>query len=111
MQNLVALCEESKLNAGITIDFAATATLGQPMVVLRIPTQPAPHRSLESLTRREGEVAALVAQGLSNKEIAKKLFISLPTVKDHVHRILQKTGLPGRTGIVAAVLGRPPGED
>ena len=111
MRNLIALCEGSKLNAGITIDFAATATLGQPMVVLRVPTTPIPHSSLKSLTKREHEVATLVAQGLRNKDIAKKLFISLPTVKDHVHRILQKTGLPGRAGIVTAVLGRHSAKD
>jgi DNA-binding NarL/FixJ family response regulator len=43
-----------------------------------------------------------VAAGLSNKKIAGKLFISLATVKDHVHRILAKTSLPNRAAIAAA---------
>ena len=42
------------------------------------------------LTAREGEIAELVAAGLSNKEIARSLAISLPTVKNHVHNILHK---------------------
>jgi DNA-binding NarL/FixJ family response regulator len=42
------------------------------------------------LTQREREVLRLVGEGLQNKEIAKSLHISLPTVKNHVHRILDK---------------------
>jgi DNA-binding NarL/FixJ family response regulator len=43
------------------------------------------------LTTREMEVLKLVAEGLSNKEIASRLFVSLYTVKNHVHNILEKT--------------------
>lgn len=49
------------------------------------------------LTRREAEVLAMVAQGLTNKEIAKALFISPETVKEHVQRILKKIGVSDRT--------------
>lgn len=42
------------------------------------------------LTSREHEVLDLVAAGLQNKEIASRLHITLPTVKNHVHRILEK---------------------
>lgn len=42
------------------------------------------------LTAREHEVLELVAAGLQNKEIASRLHITLPTVKNHVHRILEK---------------------
>ena len=48
------------------------------------------------------EVAALIAEGLSNKEIAAKLHIALGTVKDHVHNMLEKTGLANRTAIATA---------
>jgi len=49
------------------------------------------------LTRREAEVLAMVSQGLTNKEIAKALFISPETVKEHVQRILKKIGVADRT--------------
>ena len=42
------------------------------------------------LSLREQEVLQLIAAGLSNREIAERLFISLPTVKNHVHNILTK---------------------
>ncbi|MFF8787065.1 ATP-binding protein [Streptomyces sp. NPDC015125] len=52
-----------------------------------------------SPTRREREVAALVAQGLSNKEIAAKLVISLRTAEGHVEKILTKLGFTSRAQI------------
>jgi non-specific serine/threonine protein kinase len=69
-------------------------------------TEPRPDRRVMVLSRREHEVAALVANGLSNKQIAGRLFISLATVKDHVHRILKKTNLPNRAAVAAAYVGR-----
>src|SRR5204863_5882381 len=42
----------------------------------------------DSLTAREREIAGLVSEGLSNKEIASRLCLALPTVKNHVHSIL-----------------------
>lgn len=53
------------------------------------------------LTTREAEVLQLMAEGLSNKEIAMRLFIELPTVKNHVHHILEKTDARGRAEAVA----------
>lgn len=58
--------------------------------------QPARPRELEELTDREGEVLQLVAQGLSNSEIAAKLFVGDATVKSHVSKILQKLELRDR---------------
>ena len=61
---------------------------------------------LESdLSPREGEVYELLRQGLSNKAIARALFISEATVKVHVRRILEKLGV--RTRTQAALKGRP----
>jgi non-specific serine/threonine protein kinase len=54
-----------------------------------------------TLTRREREVADLVAEGLSNKEIAARLVISPRTAETHVERILTKLGFTSRTQIVA----------
>ena len=49
------------------------------------------------LTHRECEVLQQLSLGLSNKEIARSLHISVETVKEHVHHILEKLGVNGRT--------------
>lgn len=66
---------------------------------------------LGSLTTREQEVARLLVDGLSNKQIAARLTIELPTVKNHVHSILDKLGVPGRrdaASVARAELSRAP---
>jgi DNA-binding NarL/FixJ family response regulator len=57
-----------------------------------------------SLTRREKQIANLVAQGLSNRQIAQELVISERTVHAHVYRILKKLNLRSREQ-VAPFLG------
>jgi DNA-binding NarL/FixJ family response regulator len=59
-----------------------------------------------SLTHREREIASLVEEGLSNKEIACALKISPATVKNHVHIILDKLNLPRRRMIGLRTSGR-----
>jgi DNA-binding NarL/FixJ family response regulator len=63
-------------------------------------TAPAP---LDALTARERDIAALVSDGCSNKEIAARLHVELATVKNHVHNILEKLQV-GRRGEIAARL-------
>ncbi|GLR63504.1 LuxR C-terminal-related transcriptional regulator [Marinospirillum insulare] len=56
-----------------------------------------PTRPLEELSVREEQVLILVAEGLANKEIAQRLFISLHTVKTHIRHILRKLDVSSRT--------------
>lgn len=51
------------------------------------------------MTRREREVIALIAEGLSNKDIAQRLHLATDTVKSHVHNILEKLALHTRLEI------------
>jgi DNA-binding CsgD family transcriptional regulator len=68
--------------------------------VRRGPRTPTP---LESLTPRENEVASLVADGLTNREIAERLVLSVRTVEGHVDRILGKLHLHTRTQLAKRV--------
>jgi len=52
--------------------------------------------SEHDISRRECEVVRLICQGMANQEISDSLFISLQTVKDHIHRIFVKTGVKNR---------------
>ena len=52
------------------------------------------------LTRREQQLVLLIGQGLTNKEIARELFLSEQTVKNHIHKILRKTGVNDRLAAV-----------
>ncbi len=67
----------------------------------------AARKQLEALTGREREVVVAVAQGLSNAEIGKRLFMSEATVKAHVSRVLAKLGMSNR--VQAAILAHDAG--
>lgn len=67
---------------------------------------PAPAARSE-LTRRQHEIAALVAAGMSNKAVAQKLQLSVRTVDTHVGNILSRLGVAGRTELAAALAGVP----
>jgi len=57
---------------------------------------------LDGLTEREKEILALVAEGMSNFEIAEELYLSPATVKTHVNRTMTKLGVHDRAGLVIA---------
>jgi DNA-binding NarL/FixJ family response regulator len=65
-----------------------------------------PPPGLDLLTEREREVMALVVRGLSNSEIRQELYLSEPTVKTHVGRILMKLGVRDRVQLVVLAYER-----
>src|SRR5215212_520450 len=65
-----------------------------------VPRSAAPQRAFPELTEREEEILSLVAQGKSNQEIARQLFVSLKTVRNHVSNILLKLQVADRVQAV-----------
>ncbi len=70
--------------------------------VRRAPAPSGLPEAFAGLTAREVEVARLIARGLSNGEIAGRLFLSEATVKTHVGRVMSKLGVRDRVGTVIA---------
>jgi DNA-binding CsgD family transcriptional regulator len=58
------------------------------------------------ISPREQEVIRLICRGMSNQEISDELFISLQTVKDHIHRIFMKTGVKNRVQLTNIIRTR-----
>jgi len=103
VRDLIALAEV-ELPGRWRIDIGASKILGMPLLLHAA----APAPVLARLSRRERDVAELIAEGLGNKQIAGRLGLSLGTVKDYVHHILKKTGLSNRAAIAAALSGGTP---
>ena len=61
---------------------------------------------MESLTQRQREILAEIANGLSNKGISEKYSIALPTVKDHIRLIFEKLDVSNRAGAAALAIRR-----
>ena len=72
-----------------------TSAVPGPAPVTRPPDPP------DGLTQREVEILSLVAQGLTNGEIAERLFISSHTIKTHINRIFAKTGSRDRVAAIS----------
>jgi DNA-binding NarL/FixJ family response regulator len=65
-----------------------------------------PSRGWESLTPTELEVVGLVTEGLSNPDIAARMFVSRETVKSHLSNIFVKLGVTNRTELTAVASRR-----
>ena len=88
----------------ITIPFAPDELVARVRTLLRRADRPVhegPPKSKSSLTSRESEVLRLLADGLSQADIAVRLFISSKTVATHIEHILDKLGVRSRAQAVA----------
>lgn len=88
---------------GAIRDVAAGRTVLDPSVQRRLVELVAdpPADATDGLTRREIDVVRLVAEGLSNRQIARQLVLSEATVKTHLNHVLAKLDVDGRPGLVA----------
>lgn len=66
-----------------------------------------PQRPVRALSIREGEIADLAAEGLSNREISERLVLSIRTVETHLLRVYQKLGIRRRGELADALRGAP----
>jgi two-component system nitrate/nitrite response regulator NarL len=85
---------------------AITASLFERLADLASAQQSGPMLPTQPLTSREVEIVRLIDQGLSNKEIASALCIAVPTVKNHVHNVLQKLQVQRRVDAAWYLDGR-----
>jgi non-specific serine/threonine protein kinase len=92
-----AYASGAALSSNAAVAYALDETASAPI------DHPRPHH--EPLTRREREVSELVAEGLTNREIAARLVISVRTAEKHVDNVIRKLGASNRTQVAARVAG------
>ncbi|WP_043718824.1 LuxR C-terminal-related transcriptional regulator [Kutzneria sp. 744] len=92
----------------LTLDEAVAYALGDTMRSTEDTTKPQVAPLQTPLTKREFQVAELIADGLSNKDIAGRLVIALRTAEGHVEHILTKLGFTSRAQVAAWVNERRP---
>jgi non-specific serine/threonine protein kinase len=85
----------------LTVDAAVAYALGEKTTPPVATTAPADAAAEPVLTKREREVAALVARGMTNKDIATELVIAQRTAESHIEHIMVKLGFTSRTQIAA----------
>jgi DNA-binding NarL/FixJ family response regulator len=99
-----------QIGAGDLVDSVRRVAAGQSLidpqlmarVLERVRSGPPEHEELAALTDQERKILALIAEGMTNRQIGERLFLAEKTVKNYVSSILSKLGLQRRTQ--AAVL-------
>jgi DNA-binding NarL/FixJ family response regulator len=96
------LLKDRVTDIGVLVDALERIARGELVVdstlVARMVARPRHEDPLERLSEREHDVLALVAEGLTNEAIAKRLFVSERTVESHVARVLHKLDIDGAEG-------------
>jgi non-specific serine/threonine protein kinase len=92
---------ERAWSAGRALSLAEAVVAAERMAERLAVDQPEPGRATASLSRRERQIAALIARGLTNRQIAAELGIAPRTADTHVSRILHKLGVPARAAVAA----------
>ena len=99
-----------QIGAGDLVDSVRRVAAGQSLidpqlmarVLERVRSGPPEHEELAGLTEQERKILALIAEGMTNRQIGERMFLAEKTVKNYVSSILSKLGLERRTQ--AAVL-------
>jgi LuxR family maltose regulon positive regulatory protein len=86
---------------GTAPEYAGRLVAAFPLSEAKLPSPDLPSEMVEPLTERELEVLQFIAKGLSNREVAQRLVISMPTVKWHSSNIYGKLSVKNRTQAVA----------
>jgi DNA-binding NarL/FixJ family response regulator len=105
IDDLVRGMKRTTRGEGILPEAAAASLFRQITRLARTGAWTAQRRAL---TERELEVASLITMGLSNKQIATRLFVELSTVKNHIHRVFEKLNVHSRAQCVAQLLRGSP---
>jgi NarL family two-component system response regulator LiaR len=93
-----------RLGEAIRAAYASQPTLSAEAVEALVRPSESPKGLGQDLSQREREVLELLAEGLSNAEIAERLFVSIAAVKYHVSNVLSKLGATNRTEAVAVAM-------
>jgi DNA-binding NarL/FixJ family response regulator len=93
--------EGKAMELGEAVEYALAKVEETDPPTTSAPEEPSSAKPPVALTRREREVASLVAQGLTNRQIASELFISERTVDHHVEKILKKLDLSSREQVAS----------
>jgi DNA-binding NarL/FixJ family response regulator len=101
------MCVCRILDLGEAVEYALS-TDGSKRPASLTPEQASLGSQLLNLTRREEEIAALVARGMTNRQIASELSISEHTAATHIRRILKKLGLRSRAQVASWLTQQQP---